>query len=203
MAVWKLLPAKWGRNSSSTDILNDRFDRDRLAVTDDQGQVPKAQPPTEDYNLPVIEDGGSSDNMGVDGSITPVEFVTADVPVNKVLRVKRLTFYMEEATGNFNSALFLSQAALTVGVTIAIGGVVIATWKNNRDIILSVGDLGEMANMTMGQVRNNFKGVWVLPESFGLPSEVLEGQNVTVTINDDLSDVSYFQMTVQGRLTDV
>ena len=67
-----------------------------------------------------------SNDMGVDGSGTAVEFIYT-VPSGYSLMVSRILLYMESGSA-FDSVKFMHLNALTGGVDIVIGGSTLTNW---------------------------------------------------------------------------
>lgn len=140
-----------------------------------------------------------SNDMGVDGSETPVSFTVA-APASRILLATRILIYME-ASGNFVSTSFMNLAALANGVRISVGGVEIANWQDNIDAICVMFDLSN-AGTAFSNERRSLAGRWTLTRSTGSgPLRVESGENAEFLIRDDLSAGGIiFRARLQGRL---
>ena len=140
---------------------------------------------------------GANDNMNVNGSVTPVTF-EAKPPAGKKWRLIRALIYMESGT-NFSAEKFAHLVELANGVENKINGVTITTWKTNRDLALEMHDLN--APTALAKEAKSVSGRWSFDKAFG--SMVLvnaDDGGVQVVINDDLSALDAFYVTIQGQV---
>lgn len=143
---------------------------------------------------------GSSANMKVNGSVTPVEFTYAP-PVSTLFTVHEIILNAT-GTGNITQPLteFWNFPALTNGIetTLSINGVVIdqpGLIKSNFDLIQFIGS--EFLGKTMG-TRNIMRGGFPFMPTFTLNGS--NGDYFTMIINDDLTFGGHIEaMTVALR----
>jgi len=142
---------------------------------------------------------GSSRDMTVDGSSTPVTFTqTVTVPTGSVFRIARRMMFLEDST-NFTSTTFAGITALTNGVDLAVEGEVIFNIKTNLDLAIAAFDSNGQKNLGKEQqtmlVRLSFDKF--LSDS-GL--SLLEGEEFQIIVNDDLTGLDIFNIMIEGYL---
>ena len=142
-----------------------------------------------------LMNGGSSD-MAVNGASTPVEF-TYTVPENQRLALSRFMFFMETPTA-MSSDQFGHLTALTNGLDIKINNTVILNYKDNIDLATCMFDLPGMPNL--GKETRTIVGRWTLAKETGLPIRIGAGGTVKAIVNDNLSALSHFRITIGGLL---
>jgi hypothetical protein len=138
----------------------------------------------------------ASNDMAVNGSVTPVEFLYT-VPAGKRLDLERMMFYMEGATA-FSGVKFADLTALTTGVTWTIAGSLVETWVDNIDIMTTMFDTEGRA--VFSKVDRSLGGRWTFSKDTGKPIQLDAGQTVVCTINDDLSSLVHFRAKIAGLL---
>lgn len=142
-----------------------------------------------------IQAVGGITNLAVNGSITPVIF-EAKPPQGKKWRVTRMVGYLE-GVNPFSADTFADVTALTNGVEVMINGQVMTTWNTNRDIASSIPVLS--APKALGKEDRTLAGAWHIKEAFGNSLLVDENGGVQFKVQDDLSSITAFYITVQGQ----
>jgi len=138
---------------------------------------------------------GTNKNMNVNGSVTPVIF-EAKPPVGKKWKITRMVGYLE-GVNPFSAETFADLIALPNGVEIILNGKVITTWNTNRDIASQIPVL--TAPKALGKEDRTLSGVWNIKEVFGNSILVDDENGVQFKIQDDLSTITAFYVTVQGQ----
>ena len=147
-----------------------------------------------------LENSGS-DEMNVDGSVTPVHF-TASPSTGKNLVIYRLILAMEDSSMSWTK--FAGRSALPNGVLIKVTedgserSIVTDPIKTNRDFVWNAYDVNIQSSTTsVLSMRWTFAKagtVLVLKDAYL--------DNFKITVQDDLSGVSYIKATVQGYEVD-
>lgn len=139
---------------------------------------------------------GANDNMAVDGSVTPVVF-GAKPPAGKKWRAYRVLVYLE-GVNPFSAELFGNLPALANGTHNKLNGVIVTSWKTNRDMALEMYDLN--SPVALAKEDRSFAGRWSFDKAFGKPVLIdSEDGGVELVVNDDLSALEAFYITVQGQ----
>jgi len=145
-----------------------------------------------------LENGGSND-MGVDGSSTPVTFSFTPTSGFNFKFVRFLLYF--EANTAFDSEKFMNLTALTNGVDVKISGNTISNWKDNIDVLTDMFDLSS-AGAVFGKETKSMSGRWTLQRTASAPIWVADTESVAFVINDDLSAANIiFRAKVQGVLS--
>ena len=139
---------------------------------------------------------GSSNDMAVDGSGTPVVF-SADIPTDKILHASRLILYIEGSTA-FASEKFGNLPVLPNGVLIKAGGVTIETWKDNVDLNTSMFDTEGRSNFS--KADRSMSARWSFFKESGYGLSLLPGESFSATIQDNLSTLVHFRMKLGGHM---
>lgn len=142
---------------------------------------------------------GTSNDMGIDGSSTPVSF-NYTVPSGKKLLIGRILLYSEAATA-FDSVKFLNLTALTNGISIRVNGKEITNWKDNIDMVTTMYDMEEGA--AFGKATKVLRGRWSLWKAAKNINGIIltSGQKFEVVVQDDLSAAGIiFRIRIQGAL---
>lgn len=130
---------------------------------------------------------GTTDNMNVNGSVTPKNFVFSST---EDIILTRLEVFMS-STGIFGVDDFADIAAgLTNGCLLTIAGVTRGLWKNNRDVALT----GAIASTDF--LSNQDKNLQVVTDLRGL--FLPRNESIELLIQDDLSTLEFFYFTVNG-----
>ncbi len=178
--------------TTTTDDLKERLDVSTVDVSDPKkGNF---------VNVPLTDAG--SDDMTVNGSITPVNFYSRP-STDKNLIVYRLILTMEDNSMSWTK--FAGRSALANGVVIFVTedgverNIVTDPIKTNRDFVWNAYDV-QIDNATTAVLRMRWTfskagTVLVLKDSFS--------DNFRIKIQDDLSGISYFKATIQGYEVDV
>ena len=192
--------------SKNVEIVNTANDKSVTITIDgakqrlDVSNVDVSDPKSGNFtNIPLTN--GGSDELNVDGSVTPVDF-TSEPPTNKNMIVYRLLLVMEDNSMSWPK--FAGRTALTNGVVIYVTedgverNIVTDPIKTNRDFVWNCYDVEiDAATTAILRLRWTFSRagtVLVLKDSFS--------DNFRIEINDDLSGVSYFKATIQGYEVD-
>jgi hypothetical protein len=139
----------------------------------------------------------AQDNMAVDGTLTPQTFFV-QAPDSAGVIIKRIQFYLTGAD-RFDDAKFGGITALTNGVEIAVDGTLIATYKDNMDILLQSGEC-TAAGVIFSKTTNALQAVMDF-ERIGIGGVFLpKGQQATITINDRLTLLTYFKAQAKGLI---
>ncbi len=148
---------------------------------------------------------GSTIDMKVDGSVTPVEY-SFTVATDKRIRISRAVLSLEDGNSSFNSADFGQiGGGLTNGVEVSItpdsgSPIVLTNWKNNRDIRNSM-PVFRPQSAQMG-MSGEYTGVWeianILSADTGL--RLNDGDKFSITIQDDLTPLDFMSFMILGIL---
>lgn len=153
-----------------------------------------------EYLTEYLRSGNGSNNLCVDGSVTPVVF-SVSPPPGQHLEVGRFLLYMR-GTANFDDTKFMHLDALTNGIEIKINSQLITTWLDNIDIIIDMFDLTS-AGIAFGRERLALTGRWSLTKVLGGEGVLCpEGQSVQAIVQDNLAGTGLFRIKVQGELRD-
>ena len=137
---------------------------------------------------------GANKNLGVDGSVTPVEFV-ASPPAGEKWRITRMIGYLEGANP-FSAEKFADLTELANGVDVVINGEIITTWNTNRDIASQIPVL--TAPKALGKEDRTLAGEWDIVKAFG-KALLVDDRGIKFVINDNLSTLASFTIQVQGQ----
>jgi hypothetical protein len=132
-------------------------------------------------------------NLNVNGSVTPMEFKIEDMDLDNFI-ITRVDYIISiDETIDLNK--FGNTVELTNGINFTIDGNVI--FKNNGDLLLFVSDATIDSAKIEGSLTSIINGHWSLEASFqnGL---IANKENLKITINDDLSSITFFQIAVSG-----
>ncbi len=141
---------------------------------------------------------GSSIEMKVNGSVTPVIFKYT-VPTGKILLLVRMIIYLSGST-DFADDKFGNQTALTNGVEVAVDSNVWEIWKDNIDLTTCMFDTE--GRKVFAKDTKSIGGRWTFSKEVGGPIELVAGEIISVTINDNLSGLDHFRAKIGGRLID-
>jgi hypothetical protein len=159
------------------------------------------------YFEQLLLDGATID-MAVDGSVTPVDY-TYTVPTDQRIRVSRMVFSVEDGNAKFDAADFGQiGGGLSNGVEISNtpdGGSpdILTNWKNNRDMRHSMPFFQQQSEQ-IGQ-GGEYIGVWPISDilSGGKGLYLNDGDTFTVTVQDDLTPLSFMSGRILGRIINV
>jgi hypothetical protein len=141
---------------------------------------------------------GGSNNMAVNGSVTPVTY-TYTVPADTRVALNRGFLVMEDGVISFLPGAFAAIAALTNGVEINVtplGGspVVLENWKTNREVRDTMFDFDEQ-----WKTAGTYVGRWSFTKDLNNNGIVLTpGDTFNMVIQDDLSGLDYFSFRLKG-----
>lgn len=145
---------------------------------------------------------GPSSDMGVNGSVTPVEFeFTADGAVF----LSSVAFSLLDATSL--PTAFGGVAALTNGLTVELIDTDGTTVLHDFLAGLTVKKTADFAYLGVVTVALSVDGsgddhqqvVWDVERTFGAPLLLKSGQALRVTVQDDLTGLTEFQGMALGR----
>ena len=144
---------------------------------------------------------GSSEDMNVDGSVTPVVF-TVNVSSIRAFLVTDIHLYIEDPGKLTSYTEFMSQPALGSGFSVDFSGInsnfISPLMKNNRDLIKNFLLNNKFVD---GDIENNvisFSGSLPLDK----PAMILGGNDtLQSTIADDLTFLRKMTMFVEGVAT--
>lgn len=142
-----------------------------------------------------------SDDMGVNGAVTPVIFSYAP-PANRKLVAGRLLGYLEMA-GNFDSVKFGDLAALANGVEIWADGKLIANWQDNVDILTCMYDAEGYDAFAKSTKSMSLR--WTFTKAAEGSFKGLDVSSLfSIVIQDDLSAAGIiFRVRIHGILLDI
>lgn len=140
----------------------------------------------------------ASNDMAVNGAATPVVFKYT-VPAGKVFFPARVIVYFEGAT-NFSSNLFadIGVGPLANGVEIACAGTLWRTWKDNVDVGNTMYDAD--GKKVYAKDTKSISGRWTFVKEMRDPIKMVTGEEFSFTINDDLSALIFFRVTLGGEI---
>lgn len=142
---------------------------------------------------------GGSDNLNVDGSVTPVVFDISTETFNG-LDITGISLYVE-GDGNVTSyENFIAITGLTNGIIIESTPIdrtfSFPPIKSNRDMIRLFSDQGDFTLREIGN-DNHYDGLKLLPTK----SLILDSNSeFKATVSDDLTDLDYITIKIQGVL---
>ncbi len=153
----------------------------------------------ENYVSEYLRNSAGSNDMGVDGSVTPASFIY-EPPTDRRLFLGRLLLYMESGA-SFDGEGFMHMPALANGVRISAGGVQLTNWRNLIDVIMDMFNLSS-AGTAFSKESRSLAGRWTFTRGTTLrPIIVMPGEVVEALIRDDLSeDGIVFNVKIQGGL---
>jgi hypothetical protein len=144
-----------------------------------------------------------SDDMTIDGSVTPVEFTLEDLPETDFL-LQRVTFLI-----GADSIVELDQfggiAALANGVLFAANQDTVevkaeATIQTNGDAILISSNV-ELEAIAFAAVQASaVYGTWDFTETYNDHAPIILNKDLKIVIRDNLTGVSYFKVSCHGIL---
>lgn len=138
---------------------------------------------------------GTNQNMNVNGSVTPVDFVY-EVAAGNVELFERSMFSLISGTQEFVSTNFGSIGALTNGVEILIEyrGVeyIQEIWQSNMDISETCYDF------TNPYKDGAYVGRWTFSKDTGTAMFLPAGSKVIIRVNDNLTGLTLFQFKLKG-----
>ena len=142
---------------------------------------------------------GSDENMAVDGSSTPVEYLYT-VPAGHTLEIQRFMVTLEDGSVAFVPGDFGAiGGALTNGVEISVTNsgakYTLATWKTNRQIRDTMFDF----NPTF-KADGAYVGRWTLSKDMESGITLEPGDKVSALVQDALNALDFFSIRVKGRL---
>lgn len=141
---------------------------------------------------------GGSNNMAVNGSVTPVTFSYTPL-AGFDLEAVRTMLYIESQTA-FGSDEFGDVVALTNGVQINAAGFGVTNWKNNVDVVIEMYDFARDA---FGKPDKLLIARWTFTrDTNGKTLLVPDGQSFDAVVQDDLSSLVIFRMKIKGVLID-
>ncbi len=147
---------------------------------------------------------GGSEDMAVDGSVTPVEF-SYTVPTDTRVKLSQAFMTMEDGPLAFRPGDFGAiSGVLTNGVEVSItpfGGVktVMETWVTNREIRNTIFDFD-----TEFRTDGQYVGRWTMTSDFAGGELFLnDGDKFSVIIQDDLTPLDFMSFRLKGTLLDI
>ena len=144
---------------------------------------------------------GGSDDLGVNGSITPVEFTLEDIPSTDFL-LQRVTFLIG-ADAIVDLDQFGGLAALTNGVLFRANGDIVELTaevpiKTNGDAILVSSNV-ELETVVFAAVQKTaIYGTWDFTETYNDNAPVIKNKDLKIIVRDDLSLIDYFKVSCHG-----
>jgi hypothetical protein len=150
------------------------------------------------YLSAYLENGGSN-NMKVNGSVTPVTF-SYTIPADTRVALNRGFVVLEDGATSFVPGNFGQiSTGLTNGVEISVtpsGGspVVLENWKTNREVRDTMFDFDEQ-----WRTAGTYIGRWSFTKDLNQNGIVLKtGDAFNFKIQDDLSSLEYFSFKLKG-----
>jgi hypothetical protein len=139
---------------------------------------------------------GAIQNMNVDGSVTPVDFIY-EVGGDQTELFNRLIFSLVDGLTEFSSGNFGALSALTSGVEmiIEVAGVeyIQEIWQTNMDISETCYDF------TNPYKDGAYVGRWTFSRDTNSPVFLPAGSKFIARVNDDLTGLDLFQMRLKGE----
>jgi hypothetical protein len=146
------------------------------------------------YQSPYLLNGASQD-MNVDGSDTPVDFVHTCTGLTRCTW-QRSFIDLQDGNTNFNPEDF---GAITGGLTNGVEIIVVKdgvetlmeTWKTNMDISMT------MYNFDSPYRAGAYIGRWTITSDIGSPITLFQGDQVILRVNDNLTGPDAFRMRLK------
>jgi len=146
---------------------------------------------------------GGSEDMRVNGSVTPVEFQVEDLTPVDYFLLTRISFVVTVSDvldmDNFAGIAELTNGILFIANQGVTGHEVSTTLFDNADLILA------STSIQIDQVRisgaaqvSQLHGVWNFPLSYGEHAPIINGNNLKLIVRDDLSLVEYLKFSCHG-----
>jgi hypothetical protein len=152
----------------------------------------------DNYESIYLLNGGSED-MAVNGSITPVVF-SHTIAADTRFSLNRSLLVMEHGAAAFNAAHFAALgSALANGVEVSItpdGGskIVLELWKTNRQVRDTMFDLDQTF-----KTAGVYTGRWTFTKDLNEHGLVLNpGDVFAITIQDNLAAMDFFSFKLKG-----
>jgi len=156
----------------------------------------------ENYFSEFLLDGSTID-MSVDGSITPVEY-SFTVPTDKRIRISRALLTIEDGNQLFKPEQFGRLSELSNGLEISVtpfGGSkqIMETWKTNREIRNTMFDFN-----TQFRQDGQYVGRWSLAKDFSDSGLYMnEACKISVLVQDALQGLDFLSLRIKGRIISV
>lgn len=147
---------------------------------------------SEDIFYRKFTNNGSA-NLAVDGSVTPVIFSLENLEMDRFI-LTRLE-YLISVNSSLDVEEFGDISELVNGVEVSIGKSV--PFKNNADILLFGADNSIIATKISGTTVSIINGHWNANGAYQNGLHSIK-DNIFVKIQDDLSNIKYFEMAVFG-----
>jgi len=142
-----------------------------------------------------------SDDLTVNGSVTPVEFTLEDLP-NTDFLLQRVTFLIG-ADAIVDLEQFGSIATLTNGVLFSANGdtpiiTARAEIKSNGDAILISSNV-ELETVAFASTKKTaIYGTWDFTETYNDNAPVIKNKDLKIIVRDDLLLMDYFKVSCHG-----
>lgn len=146
------------------------------------------------YKSPYLLNVGSQD-MTVDGSIIPIDFVYTVSGLTRALW-QRSFIDLTDGTQNFNSENFGAiTGGLLNGVDIIVNksGIetVLENWKTNMDISMTCYDFSSPYR------QGEYIGRWTITSDMGSPITLFNGDQIILRVRDNLTSLDSFRFRVK------
>jgi len=139
-----------------------------------------------------FKNNGSS-LLSVNGSVTPVEFILEDLPVDNFLLTR--VDYMISQDDIVDVKKFANRVALTNGLVFEIDGSQV--YKNNADVMLFASDSTLDSVKITGTTASIINGNWSPLDVYG-HAIICKKSDLKIIVRDDLTLVPHMEFAVSG-----
>ena len=148
-----------------------------------------------------VKNSGSED-LRVDGSTTPVNFILEDLVAGSDLILQRITFVIG-ADETLDLSKFGNIDALANGVSFEINAnneeeKVTAIIKNNADTMLISTNVSQSTAGVGSNTITSLYGTWDFTEAYGSNGILVKNNDLKITIRDDLTGMIFFKVSAHG-----
>lgn len=150
---------------------------------------------TDEIFFTKFENNGSSD-LSVNGLVTPVDF-TLPLPVGSDYLLQCISFVVSTDEA-IDPGKFGNVAQLANGLDFSLNDKPPIKFLDNGDMLIISNTIAFNVAKITGVAVGIIFGQWDLTESFGGNTPRIYDNSLKITINDDLSALPYFRVSVHG-----
>ena len=163
-------------------------------------------PPDQYFGYFVDPLNNDSQQLNIDGSVTPVEFKLQGLPDDATLIIQRINFLISSSTEVIQLEQFGNIPALPNGLIYkaqgpGAAGVVIKS--NGEFILVSTEIFVENYIKSTSSQGGGIYGSVDFKKAFGGNGSRVKAGDVSITIRDNLTGIDFFQMSCYGILLSV